>query len=96
MYTSVQATLSSSGGTGSQAGPRNHAPHEPALQLERISQEQSISIQIRKLAVRSFTDVSEPRIDEVPGDTRALSRDSWSSVRCDPISLERNIHLNGR
>ena len=82
MSTSLQGTSSSSGHTASQSGPKKHGAHEPALQLGRISQEQSISIQIRKLAVSLFIDVFELRVDEylvtqercrkVPGTARGM------------------------
>ena len=60
MPTSFKGATSSSGQTGSQSGPKNHA----ALQLGQISPEQSISVQIRKLTVRLFVDMYEPWSDK--------------------------------
>ena len=74
MSTSFQGALASGGHTGLLSGLRRPVSGiptvpEPALtQLEQVSQEQSLSNQIRKLTVSLFVIFLDPAVDNAPGD----------------------------
>ena len=68
---------------------------EPALtRFEQMSQEQSISNQIRRLTVRSLVDVFDLRTNKQLGDARDPSRHSWNSMGYDLVPPMKSS-LNG-
>jgi hypothetical protein len=95
MATSYQGASGPSGHAGLQPVPvqlvsGNHAALEPVLtRLQQPSQEQLILNQIRKLTVSLLVDMFDLRIDNLPGDTSALSKRPWNCTRYDPIPLTK-------